>query len=94
MRKVYNILCGILIFAVMTVGIISLFDKDATYSEMEDKALSSLPKITISGLLDGSYADDLEIYYRETFPGREGLTEAFQGLERFYTFGGSPDRTK
>ena len=55
MKRIYTALsCFLLLFALL-VGLISTFDKDATYSESERRKLKTKPKLTISGLLDGNY---------------------------------------
>lgn len=75
MRKIYNILCGLLILLLLTFGSISLFDKDAKASELEQRELKSIPKVTFSGILSGSFAEELDAYFADTFPGRENLLQ-------------------
>lgn len=72
----------------LLVGLISTFDKDATFSESEKRQLKTKPKLTISGLLDGSYVNSYREYYADTFPGREGLLESNTSLNAFYYFSG------
>ena len=86
MRKIYNIVCGLLILLLLTFGSISLFDKDAKASELEQRELKSFPKVTFSGLLSGSFAEELENYYADTFPGREKLLERDGIVSTFFDF--------
>lgn len=88
MKKVYNILCGLLLLILLVVGLFSMFDKDATFSESENRNLKTFPKITISSLIDGSFTTALREYYADTFPGREGLMENNKSLNAFYYFSG------
>ncbi|MBP3673409.1 MAG: hypothetical protein J6J18_06225 [Oscillospiraceae bacterium] len=88
MKRIYTILSVIVLLAMLLVGLISTFDKDATYSEDEKRTLKTKPKLTISGLLDGSYNSDYWDYYADTFPGREGLMDTNVALNGFYYFGG------
>ncbi len=88
MKKVYNILCGLLLAIMLLVGVISMFDKDPTFSVSENRNLKTFPKITFSSLLDGSFTTSLREYYADTFPGREGLMEDNKTLNAFYYFSG------
>lgn len=87
MKRIYMILCVILLLALLGVGIVSLFDKDPTFSTVESRGLKSFPKITVSGIMDGSFVEDLREYYADTFPGREDLAESYADLSKFYFFG-------
>lgn len=86
MKRIYTILCCVLLLVMLGVGVVSLFDKDAEFSAIENRKLKSFPKITFSGLLDGSFATELQKYYADTFPGREGLLEDNKSLNAFYYF--------
>ena len=88
MRKLYTILCGLLLALVMLVGTISTFDFDATYSEIERRKLRTTPLMTFSALADGSFFSDYGAYFADTFPGREGLLAQNTTLNGFYYFGG------
>ena len=72
----------------MLLGLISTFDKDATYSESEKRKLKTRPKMTISGLIDGTYFNDYREYFADTFPNRETLMKSNTSLNGFYYFGG------
>ena len=91
MKKLYTILLVLLLSVVMLVGVISLVDKGATESEMENRRLASKPEFSWSALWDGSYISELETYYSDTFPGREMLLKANKVLNKFYYFSGSEE---
>ena len=86
MKYIYTALSGFLLVFCLLVGLISTFDKDATYSEAEKRPLKAQPKLTVSGLLDGSYFDKYREYYADTFPNRETLMESNTTLNAFYYF--------
>lgn len=88
MKKVYTILSCLFLALMLFVGFWSLLDKDATYSEWEKRDLKTRPKVTVTGLLDGSYASDFQAYYADTFPSREGLMSTNRSLNGFYYFSG------
>ena len=91
MHKVYNILCGLLLAALLIIGGISLFDRDVTFSEVEDRELKTFPRISVSAIVDGSFARDLVDYYADTFPGREGMAGEKGLFDLFFGFTGVPE---
>jgi len=88
MKRIYSALSGLLLVILLLMGLISTFDKDATFSESENRQLKTRPKLTFSSLIDGSYFTSFREYYADTFPGREGLMEDNKRLNRFYYFSG------
>ena len=88
MKRIYTALSVFFLLFVMLVGLISTFDKDATYSEAEKRKLKEKPKMSISNLLDGTYFNDYRAYFADTFPNRETLMKSNTTLNGFYYFGG------
>lgn len=88
MKRIYYALSIFMLLFLLLVGLISTFDKDATYSESEKRQLKTMPKLTLSGLLDGNYFISFREYYADTFPGREDLMEGNKSLNAFYYFSG------
>ena len=88
MKRIYTALSGFLLLFTLLVGLISTFDKDATFSEAEKRQLKTKPKLTISGLLDGNYFNQYREYFADTFPNRETLMKSNTMLNGFYYFGG------
>ncbi len=88
MKRIYTALCGVMLLFLLLVGLISTFDKDATFSESEKRQLKTRPKLTISALLDGTYFNEYREYYADTFPGREKLMKKNTTLNHFYYFSG------
>lgn len=91
MKRIYAILSCLVLGALMLVGLISTFDFDETYSESERRKLKTTPLMTFSALVDGSFFSDYEVYFADTFPGREALKENNTTLNGFYYFGGLTD---
>ncbi|MGN1024744.1 MAG: DHHW family protein [Lachnospiraceae bacterium] len=48
-----------------------LLTKPRTFSENENRNLAQKPKLTLSGILDGSYEEDFENYLTDQFPLRD-----------------------
>ena len=88
MKRIYTALSGFLLVFLLLVGFISTFDKDATFSESEKRQLKTRPKLTVSGLIDGTYFNEYRAYFADTFPNRETLMESNVTLNGFYYFGG------
>ena len=88
MKRIYTALSAFFLLFLMLVGLISTFDKDATYSESEKRQLKTKPKFTISGLLDGNYFNQYREYFADTFPNRESLMNSNTTLNGFYYFRG------
>ena len=88
MKRIYVALSGFMLLFLLLMGLISTFDKDATFSESEKRQLKTRPKLTISSLLDGNFFIDYREYYADTFPGRENLMESNTTLNNFYYFSG------
>ncbi len=47
---------------------------DRDRSDVENRTLAQLPALTLSGVLDGTYMEDLEAYVQDQFPLRDGWT--------------------
>ena len=91
MKKLYIVLLSALVLAAMAWGVVSLVDVDATVSRTENRPLATKPEFSFGALLDGSYLQDMDTYYSDTFPGREMLLKVNQKLNGFYHFGGGQD---
>lgn len=88
MKQIYSALCVFMLLFMLLVGLISTFDKDATFSASENRNLKTKPTLTLSGLIDGSYIISYREYYADTFPNREKLMESNTTLNNFYYFSG------
>ena len=88
MKRIYTALSCLMLLFLLLMGLISTFDKDATFSESEKRPLKTKPKFTLSGFLDGNYFISFREYYADTFPGREDLMGSNTSLNKFYYFSG------
>ena len=74
---------GVLIFAaVMAIGafIGLLFFVRPKKSTVEKRMLAKFPSFTITSFLDGSYFEDVSLWYSDTYPMRDKLVSADQAL--------------
>ena len=90
MKKLYICLMGALLAVLTAVGAISLLDTDPMVLAGENRKIEK-PKFSWSALLDGSYVQQLESYYTDTFPFREKLMPLNQELNKFYYYSGGGD---
>lgn len=75
------LLVSLLLIVVFVLGL--LIPLRPSVSELEKRELTKFPKFTLSGMLDGSYFSELELWYADTFPMREwllGLDGSFEAL--------------
>lgn len=70
------------------LGAISLLDQDPTISMLENRKLKTKPQFTWSALVSGTYVQDLEAYYADTFPFRETFLGLNRKLNHFYYYAG------
>lgn len=59
-----------------------------TYSDLEQRELTKFPKPTIMEVLDGTFFNDINTWFADTFPYRERFLAAHSTLEGFYGFRG------
>ena len=72
--KIVNFLKIFLFFVVLgTIGIFSLILTRPTISESEKRELAKFPEFSFSGLMNGSYASDIDKWYSDTMPNRDSL---------------------
>ena len=84
--KKFRALSVLLFAAVMAVGAfigILLFVRPKT-SSVEKRELAKFPSFTITSFLDGSYFEAVSLWYSDTYPMRDALVSADQGLKSLY----------
>jgi hypothetical protein len=91
MKKLYTCLLSVLLGVLVILGAISLFDRDKTVSLVENRKLASKPVFSWSALFKGTYIQNLETYYADTFPFRDNLLSVNKKLNRFYYYSGGND---
>lgn len=72
-------------------GVLSLVLPKPEVSGYENRALAKKPEFTVEGLISGKYIADLELYYSDTFPFREGLVRAAGRIEECFGVRGKDD---
>lgn len=88
-RGIQKMLClvAVVLFVVplFALGVTSLVDKDKTVSEKENRALKAKPAFTLQALFNGSFTQDFEEYYADTFPLRDFFLSVNQKLSNVLT---------
>ena len=67
-------LCGVSLLILFACMLTLLFSKDASFSEKENRALRTRPKVTFEKLLDGRYFSELTEFCSDQFPSRTLFT--------------------
>ena len=88
MNRIYHVICLILVLFLLVMGCISLFDRDATVSVVQDRQLKTFPEFRFTDILKGAFLEKVEEYYSDTFPGREALLEKDGIVSKFFDFSG------
>ncbi len=68
------ILCILLLTFLLALMFSILFSKDKTFSEKENRALKTKPKLIFENVLDGKYFSEFSRYCADQFPFRESFT--------------------
>ena len=68
---------------VMVLALLNICQTDRpTVSETENRNLATMPKFSISALLDGSYTSDTAKFFSDTFYGRETMVSLSKKMDR------------
>ena len=76
----------VLLGAGFAVGL--CFPLRPTHSDVEKRDLAAFPKLTASGLWDGSWFNDVNTWYSDTYPLRESLIAGASKVKGMYGFQG------
>ena len=84
MKKFYHT-AVIILFLVALFGMPACFllQKDAEFSESENRYLSSTPYMSVDNILSGKFMDDTEQYIADQFPGRGFWISCKSDFQRF-----------
>ncbi|MBQ3181802.1 MAG: hypothetical protein IJB50_03500, partial [Clostridia bacterium] len=74
----FNNICALII---MLVFLFNMLTPVLEYSELENRYLQKLPKITFSSIIDGSFMEDFENYLNDQFIGRNVFVKLKAGIE-------------
>ena len=74
-----------LFFLVLAVGAVAVWvSPHPTHSEVEKRDLAKFPNFTAKSLFSGTYFDDINTWFADTFPGRETWVKLDGWSNRFY----------
>jgi len=74
----FNNVCALVI---MLVFLFNMLTPVLEYSELENRYLQKLPKLTLSSIIDGSFMEDFENYLSDQFIGRNMFVKLKAGME-------------
>lgn len=70
------------IFAIFLIMIINILAKDKSFSEIENRTLTTMPKFTISSFMNGDFSEDFSSYINDNFAGRNGFLSIKTSFEK------------
>ena len=85
------LICFLLFVSLFSFFLTSVFDKDKTVSQKENRNLEAAPKLSVVSVFNGSFAKDFDNYYADTFPQREFFLEVNSAVAGFFSKTGSGD---
>ena len=62
--------------------IINILTKDKSFSEIENRTLTTMPKFTISSFMNGDFSEDFSSYINDNFAGRNGFLSIKTSFEK------------
>lgn len=71
----------LLVGALAAFGVLSLALPKPTVSEYENRSLQKKPQFSLQGLISGTYIEELELYYSDSFPLRENFVRAAANIQ-------------
>ena len=84
-RVIYIVKIGAFFLALFSMGLVGLmWFLRPEVSQVEKRALTKFPQITLAGIWDGSFFAGVDTWYADTFPMRERLIAANQTLQSLY----------
>ncbi len=78
------------IFLLLLIAMVMLsldFAHRPSFSESEKRELAKFPKFSISALSDGDYFDDINLWFSDTFPFRDGFVKASVNIKKLLGVG-------
>ena len=76
-----------LFFLCLTLGMLFslIIPLRPTYSDVEKRELAKFPEFSFTALVSGRYFKDIDTWFADTFPFREGLIPSFAVSETEFT---------
>lgn len=84
MKRLHIMIILLFFIPIFILGFISIVDEDLTVSAIENRTLSSKPKLCLENIFNSSFMKDFENYYLDTFPFRENLLGVNRKLNNVY----------
>lgn len=79
------LICAMFVLLIFAGFLVSRFDVDRTVSVKENRTLASKPKISIVTFFNGSFSEDFDEYFSDTFPLRDGFLDINAKLSGFFS---------
>lgn len=70
------------IFAIFLIVIINILTEDKSFSEIENRTLTTMPNFTMSSFMNGDFSEDFSSYINDNFAGRNGFLSIKTSFEK------------
>lgn len=75
------------IIFITLLGLVNIFNPNKpTVSNLENRALKTMPQLSLTNLVKGSYQRDFEEYYSDTFISRDNLVKISKDINKIMAF--------
>jgi hypothetical protein len=91
--KPFTVVASCFVVILVIIGMLAVVLPKAEISGIENRALAKLPEFSPEALASGSYANDLALFFSDTFPLREQFIGMASGLRYFFGLHGADDVT-
>ena len=93
MKKYTKYRAGVSLFfsVLLVVGVLNVVCPKPTYSEAEHRDLAKMPKFSWATLANGEYISKFQLYFSDTFFGREPLSKIGTWFRSLYSLGSSDE---
>ncbi len=79
------LICAVFVLLIFSGFLVSRFDVDRTVSVKENRTLAAKPKISIVTFFNGSFSEDFDEYFSDTFPLRDSFLDINAKLSGFFS---------
>ncbi len=86
-KPIDKIMIAVVMVLIAVIGLANIFQEERpTVSEQENRELATMPEFSIGAILDGSYFNDFNAFFSDTFVGRETLVMISKDLDAYKSF--------
>lgn len=70
---IFSVFIAVFIILIFGIGILNIIDGDSTYSEKENRVLSTFPTLSLNSIFEGTFMEKFETYMTDQFIFRDEI---------------------